>query len=114
MEEETKSSQPAMCDVSEELSRQLEDILNTYCVDASQEGPGDDGGQSEPVEPDEADKCRSESPRNGEQEPGCPEMNGEKEGSKGTEEFRANDECGERDQKRAQEKKKAKGLGRGS
>ncbi|XP_024055061.2 alpha-taxilin [Terrapene carolina triunguis] len=112
VEEEIKSSQPAMCDVSEELSRQLEDILNTYCVDASQEGPGDDGGQSEPAEPDEADKCRSESPRNGEQEPGCPEMNGEKEGSKGTEEFRANDECGDRDQKRAQEKKKAKGLGK--
>lgn len=111
-QEDTKSSRPAVRDVSEELSRQLEDILNTYCVDASQEGPGEDGGQSEPAEPEEAEKCRSESPRNGEQEPGGPEMNGEKEGTKGTEEFRPGEECGERDQKKAQEKKKAKGLGK--
>lgn len=102
-----------MRDVSEELSRQLEDILNTYCVDASQEGPGEDGGQSEAVEPEEVEKCRSESPRNGDQESGSPEMNGEKEGTKGTEEFRPGEECGERDQKKAQEKKKAKGLGKG-
>nr|XP_028595013.1 alpha-taxilin-like isoform X1 [Podarcis muralis]XP_028595014.1 alpha-taxilin-like isoform X1 [Podarcis muralis]XP_028595015.1 alpha-taxilin-like isoform X1 [Podarcis muralis] len=99
--------QPVTCDVSEELSRQLEDILNTYCLDTNQEGPGDDNGQSEPVEMDEAEKCRSESPRNGEQEQSCPEMNGEKEGPRGT-----SDEGGERDQKRAQEKKKAKGLGK--
>lgn len=111
-QEDAKSSRPAVRDVSEELSRQLEDILNTYCVDASQEGPGEDGGQSEPAEQEEAEKCRSESPRNGEQEPGGPEMNGEKEGTKGTEEFRAGEECGERDQKKAQEKKKAKGLGK--
>ncbi|NXQ93936.1 TXLNA protein, partial [Sagittarius serpentarius] len=111
-QEDTKSSRPAVRDVSEELSRQLEDILNTYCVDASQEGPGEDGGQSEPVEPEEAEKCRSESPRNGDQETGSPEMNGEKESTKGTEEFRPGEECGERDQKKAQEKKKAKGLGK--
>ncbi|XP_049676122.1 alpha-taxilin isoform X1 [Accipiter gentilis] len=110
-QEDTKSSRPAVRDVSEELSRQLEDILNTYCVDASQEGPGEDGGQSEPTEPEEAEKCRSESPRNGDQETGGPEMNGEKESTKGTEEFRP-EECGERDQKKAQEKKKAKGLGK--
>ncbi|XP_051494155.1 alpha-taxilin [Apus apus] len=100
--EDTKSSRPVR-DVSEELSRQLEDILNTYCVDASQEAPGEDGGQGEPEEPE---KGGSESPRNGEQEPGGPEMNGEKENTKGTE------ECGERDQKKVQEKKKAKGLGK--
>lgn len=111
-QEDTKSSRPAVRDVSEELSRQLEDILNTYCVDASQEGPGEDGGQSEPVELEEVEKCRSESPRNGDQESGSPEMNGEKEGTKGTEEFRPGEECGERDQKKAQEKKKAKGLGK--
>lgn len=111
-QEDTKSSRPAVRDVSEELSRQLEDILNTYCVDASQEGPGEDGGQSEPTEPEEAEKCRSESPRNGDQETGGPEMNGEKESTKGTEEFRPGEECGERDQKKAQEKKKAKGLGK--
>ncbi|XP_071624082.1 alpha-taxilin isoform X4 [Heliangelus exortis] len=111
-QEDTKSSRPAVCDVSEELSRQLEDILNTYCVDASQEGPGEEGGQSEPTEPEEAEKCGSESPKNGEQETGGPEMNGEKENTKGTEEFRPGEECGERDQKKAQEKKKAKGLGK--
>ncbi|NWQ82942.1 TXLNA protein, partial [Columbina picui] len=111
-QEDTKSSRPAVRDVSEELSRQLEDILNTYCVDASQEGAGEDGGQSEPAETEEAEKCRSESPRNGDQETGGPEMNGEKENTKGTEEFRPGEECGERDQKKAQEKKKAKGLGK--
>lgn len=112
-QEDTKSSRPAVRDVSEELSRQLEDILNTYCVDASQEGAGEDGGQSEPAETEEAEKCCSESPRNGDQETGGPEMNGEKENTKGTEEFRPGEECGERDQKKAQEKKKAKGLGEG-
>ncbi|NXP48465.1 TXLNA protein, partial [Heliornis fulica] len=111
-QEDTKSSRPAVRDVSEELSRQLEDILNTYCVDASQEAPGEDGGQSEPAEPEEAEKGRSESPRNGDQETGGPEMNGEKENTKGTEEFRPSEECGERDQKKAQEKRKAKGLGK--
>lgn len=109
VQEDTKAPRTAVRDVSEELSRQLEDILNTYCVDASQEGPGEDGGQGEPAEPEEAEKGRSESPRNGEQEPGGPEMNGEKENTK---EFRPGEECGERDQKKAQEKKKAKGLGK--
>ncbi|XP_048356885.1 alpha-taxilin [Sphaerodactylus townsendi] len=107
---EEAASQPhqsATCDVSEELSRQLEDILNTYCMDTNQEGPGDESGQNEPVELDEAEKGRSESPRNGEQEQSCPEINGEKESPRGT-----NDEGTERDQKRAQEKKKAKGLGK--
>ncbi|NWR74558.1 TXLNA protein, partial [Centropus unirufus] len=103
VQEDTKCPRPAVRDVSEELSRQLEDILNTYCVDASQEGPG---------EPEEAEKGRSESPRNGDHETGGPEMNGEKESTKGTEEFRPGEECGERDQKKAQEKKKAKGLGK--
>ncbi|NXM53243.1 TXLNA protein, partial [Illadopsis cleaveri] len=107
-QEDPKSSR----DVSEELSRQLEDILNTYCVDASQENPGEDGGQGEPPEAEEPDKGRSESPRNGEQEPGGPEMNGEKENTKGSEEFRPGEEGGERDQRKAQEKKKAKGLGK--
>ncbi|KAL8220320.1 UNVERIFIED_CONTAM: hypothetical protein K2H54_043632 [Gekko kuhli] len=100
-------NQSATCDVSEELSRQLEDILNMYCKDTNQEGPGDDSGQNEPIELDEAEKGRSESPRNGEQEQSCPEINGEKESPRA-----ANDEGAERDQKRAQEKKKAKGLGK--
>lgn len=94
-------------DVSEELSRQLEDILSTYCRDSNQEGPGEDNGQNESVELDEPEKCRSESPRNGDQEQSCPEINGEKEGPRGI-----GDESGERDQKRIQEKKKPRGLGR--
>ncbi|XP_043851009.1 alpha-taxilin [Dromiciops gliroides] len=112
----TKNSQPGPdCDVSEELSRQLEDILNTYCVDSSQEGPADDGGQNEHPEPDEVEKSRNYAARNGEPEPGTPEVNGVKEitkGEPGVEEIRANDESGDREQKRAQEKKKAKGLGK--
>ncbi|XP_030917934.1 alpha-taxilin isoform X2 [Geospiza fortis] len=105
-QEDPKSSR----DVSEELSRQLEDILSTYCVDASQENPGEDVGHGDT--PEEPDKGRSDSPRNGEQEPGGPEINGEKENSKGSEEFRPGEEAGDRDQKKAQEKKKAKGLGK--
>lgn len=111
--QEDPKSRPSVRDVSEELSRQLEDILNTYCVDASQENQGEEGGQGEPPEPEEPDKGCAESPRNGEQEPGGPEMNGEKESTKGGEEFRPGEEGGDRDQKKAQEKKKAKGLGEG-
>uniref|UniRef100_A0A452RGY3 Taxilin alpha n=1 Tax=Ursus americanus TaxID=9643 RepID=A0A452RGY3_URSAM len=83
----------ALRDVSEELSRQLEDILSTYCVDNNQGGPGEDGAQ----------------------EPEPPVVNGEKETSKGepgTDEIRAIDEVGDRDHRRPQEKKKAKGLGK--
>ncbi|XP_057244075.1 alpha-taxilin-like [Malurus melanocephalus] len=98
--QEDPKSRPVR-DVSEELSRQLEDILNTYCVDGSQENP------------EEPEKGRSESPRNGEQDPGGPEINGEKENNnKGGEEFRPGEEGGDRDHKKAQEKKKAKGLGK--
>ncbi|XP_049630734.1 alpha-taxilin isoform X2 [Suncus etruscus] len=80
----------ALRDVSEELSRQLEDILN-------------------------AEKSRTYASRNGEPESETPVINGEKEPSKGeagTEEIRANDEAGDRDHRRPQEKKKAKGLGK--
>ncbi|KAL7980615.1 hypothetical protein Chor_001769 [Crotalus horridus] len=104
--EEAVPCQPVP-DVSEELSRQLEDILSTYCRDSNQEAPGEDNGQNEPVELDEPEKCRSESPRNGDQEQSCPEINGEKEGPRGI-----SDESGERDHKRVQEKKKPRGLGK--
>ncbi|XP_032083157.1 alpha-taxilin [Thamnophis elegans] len=104
--EEALPCQPVP-DVSEELSRQLEDILSTYCRDTNQEGPGEDNGQNESVELDEPEKCRSESPRNGDQEQNCPEINGEKEGPRGI-----GDESGERDHKRVQEKKKPRGLGK--
>uniref|UniRef100_A0A2K5Z2R0 Taxilin alpha n=1 Tax=Mandrillus leucophaeus TaxID=9568 RepID=A0A2K5Z2R0_MANLE len=103
----------ALRDVSEELSRQLEDILSTYCVDSNQGGPGEDGAQGEPAEPEDAEKSRTYVARNGEPEP-TPVVNGEKEPSKGdpgTEEIRQSDEVGDRDHRRPQEKKKAKGLG---
>lgn len=104
----------ALRDVSEELSRQLEDILSTYCVDNNQGGPGEDGAQGEPAEPEDTDKSRTYASRNGEPEPETPVVNGEKETSKGepgTDEIRASDEVGDRDHRRPQEKKKAKGLG---
>lgn len=112
-----KAAQPgALCDVSEELSRQLEDILSTYCVDNNQGGPAEEGAQGEPTEPEDTEKSRTYAARNGEPEPGIPVVNGEKETSKGepgTEEIRASDEVGDRDHRRPQEKKKAKGLGEG-
>ncbi|XP_067316702.1 alpha-taxilin [Anolis sagrei] len=98
-----KEEAPLACDVSEELSRQLEDILSTYCMDSQQE----ESGQSEVAEVEEAEKGRSESPRNGEPEQISPEINGEKEGPRGH-----GDDSGERDPKRSQEKRKAKGLGK--
>ncbi|KAL4662645.1 hypothetical protein H8957_014468 [Semnopithecus entellus] len=104
----------ALRDVSEELSRQLEDILSTYCVDSNQGGPGEDGAQGEPAEPEDAEKSRTYVGRNGEPEP-TPVVNGEKEPSKGdpgTEDIRQSDEVGDRDHRRPQEKKKAKGLGK--
>lgn len=91
----------------------MEDILSTYCVDSNQGGPGEDGAQGEPAEPEDAEKSRTYVARNGEPEP-TPVVNGEKEPSKGdpgTEEIRQSDEVGDRDHRRPQEKKKAKGLG---
>ncbi|XP_070620596.1 alpha-taxilin [Erythrolamprus reginae] len=104
--EEAPPCQPVP-DVSEELSRQLEDILSTYCRDSSQEGPGEDNGPNESVELDEPEKGRSESPRNGDQDQSCPEINGEKEVPRGI-----GDESAEHDHKRVQEKKKPRGLGK--
>ncbi|EPY87293.1 alpha-taxilin [Camelus ferus] len=113
---QAKTSQSgALRDVSEELSRQLEDILSTYCVDNNQGGPGEEGAQGEPAEPEDAEKSRTYASRNGEPEPETPVVNGEKETSKGepgTDEIRANDEVVDRDHRRPQEKKKSKGLGK--
>ncbi|CAK6440879.1 unnamed protein product [Pipistrellus nathusii] len=112
---QAKTSQSgALRDVSEELSRQLEDILSTYCVDNSQGGPAEDGAHGEPAEPEDAEKSRTYASRNGEPEPGIPVVNGEKtsKGEPGTDEIRASDEVGDRDHRRPQEKKKAKGLGK--
>ncbi|KAG8506804.1 Alpha-taxilin [Galemys pyrenaicus] len=93
----------------------MEDILSTYCVDNNQGGPGEDGAQGEPAEPEDAEKSRTYASRNGEPEPETPVVNGEKETSKGepgTDEIRASDEVGDRDHRRPLEKKKAKGLGK--
>lgn len=92
----------------------MEDILSTYCVDNNQGGPGENGAQGEPAEPEDADKSRTYASRNGEPEPETPVVKGEKEtckGEPGTDEIRASDEVGDRDHRRPQEKKKAKGLG---
>ncbi|XP_006899003.1 PREDICTED: alpha-taxilin-like [Elephantulus edwardii] len=105
----------ALQDVSEELSCQLEDILSTYCVDNNQGSPGEDAAQSEPAEPEDKEKSQNYAARNGEPEPVDPVINGEKEPSKGepdTEEIRVREEGGDRDHRRPQEKKKAKGLGK--
>lgn len=93
----------------------MEDILSTYCIDNNQGGPGEDGAHGEPTEPEDAEKSRTYASRNGEPESETPVINGEKEPSKGeagTDEIRANDEAGDRDHRRPQEKKKAKGLGK--
>lgn len=93
---------PPRSDVSEELSRQLEDILNKYCVDAGQEGVADS---------EETDKGPPQPARNGETKPVVPEVNGVKEETRGAEDNRTIGDTN-KDQKRVQDKKKAKGLGK--
>ena len=84
------------CDMAEELSRQLEDILSTYC----QEDSGEDGAL-----PEAPEACNGQ--------PDGLEVNGvaDKEDSK-PEEPKVNGTVVEKDQKKMQEKKKVKGLGR--
>ncbi|XP_063312210.1 alpha-taxilin isoform X1 [Pelobates fuscus] len=101
-EEGAAGQPPTICDVSEELSRQLEDILNTYCTDAEQEAV---------AEPDETDRGPPESTRNGESGLVVPEINGVKEELRGAEDNKNINDT-DRDQKRIQDKKKAKGLGK--
>ncbi|KAM4724995.1 alpha-taxilin [Anableps anableps] len=77
----------SQCDMAEELSRQLEDILSTYCRESLQDDAGAlFNGQSH-----------------------SPMLNGEKEDDK-SEEGKVNG--AEKEQKRTQEKKKVKGLGK--
>lgn len=80
-------------DMAEELSRQLEDILNTYCHE-------DGGVGSEDV-----------AVTNG--QPDGVEVNGlfEREDGKQEEAKLNGNGCAEKDQKKLQEKKKVKGLG---
>lgn len=77
------------CDMAEELSRQLEDILSTYCHE-----DGGVGGKNAVVA-------------------NCMEVNGlsEKENGKQEEAKLNGNVCVEKDQKKLQEKKKVKGLG---
>ena len=81
---------PASCDVAEELSRKLEDILNTYCQEHGGEDTAVPNGQTDGVEvnglADREDGKPEDSKLNG---------NG----------------SAEKDQKKLQEKKKVKGLG---
>lgn len=83
----------ASCDMAEELSRQLEDILSTYCHE--------DGGVG----------SEDAAVTNG--QPDGVEVNGlsEKEDSKQEEPKLNGNGCTEKDQKKLQEKKKIKGLG---
>ncbi|KAJ8268229.1 hypothetical protein COCON_G00134010 [Conger conger] len=87
------------CDMAEELSRQLEDILSTYC----QEDSGEDGALPEAPEAPEA--CNGQ--------PDSLELNGlaDKEDSK-PEQPKLNGTVVEKDQKKMQDKKKVKGLGK--
>ncbi|RXN20291.1 alpha-taxilin-like protein [Labeo rohita] len=84
----------ASCDMAEELSRQLEDILSTYCHE--------DGGVG----------SEDAAVTNG--QPDGVEVNGlsEKEDSKQEEPKLNGNGCTEKDQKKLQEKKKIKGLGK--
>ncbi|KAI1901807.1 hypothetical protein AGOR_G00038200 [Albula goreensis] len=87
---------PSSCDMAEELSRQLEDILSTYC----QEDSGEDGAL-----PEVPDGCNGQ--------PDCLEVNGVAEKDDGKpEEAKLNGSIVEKDQKKLQEKKKVKGLGK--
>lgn len=83
--------QSTSCDVAEELSRQLEDILSTYCQADGSEDPAVPNGQ-----PDGA------------------EVNGlvDREDSKSEHASVNGNNGAEKDQKKLQEKKKVKGLGK--
>ncbi|XP_018615444.1 alpha-taxilin isoform X1 [Scleropages formosus] len=81
---------PGSADVAEELSRQLEDILSTYCLGDSDGGRGEDRPVMDGTE-----------------------LNGlaEKDDGK-SEEPKLNGSMTDKEQKKAQEKKKVKGLGK--
>ncbi|XP_030645448.1 alpha-taxilin [Chanos chanos] len=79
------------CDMAEELSRQLEDILNTYCQEDGSEDAALPNGQADGLE-----------------------VNGlvEREDSKSEGTKLNGDGSADKDQKKLQEKKKVKGLGK--
>uniref|UniRef100_A0A4W3J7C8 Taxilin alpha n=1 Tax=Callorhinchus milii TaxID=7868 RepID=A0A4W3J7C8_CALMI len=111
VEIDTVQSETCTSDVSDELSRKLEDILNTYCSTL--------GGQAEETpELEEAEKCVNNEPlRNGVREIVCRELNGEIDkvvkAVTRVEDPRENGDVPDiKDQKKAPEKKKAKALGK--
>ena len=83
----------SQCDMSEELSRQLEDILSTYCLaNANGDGPALPNGQSH-----------------------SPELNGlahEGDEGKAVKGGKVSGGGGGKEAKKTQEKKKVKGLGK--
>ncbi|XP_055512655.1 alpha-taxilin-like [Leucoraja erinacea] len=100
-------------DVSDELSRQLEDILNTYCCTLDEHGSSVQPEESPELE--ELEKCaNNESLRNGVREIECEEMNEETEKVvKAVADVKENgDAPNNKDQKKPPEKKKAKALGK--
>ncbi|XP_039596812.1 alpha-taxilin-like [Polypterus senegalus] len=111
---ETESKNDA-CDVAEELSRKLEDILNTYCSEGNPDGMNEEVSHAEALENDESDRCNFS--RNGEHEIESLDASGaadkgypKAEGFSG--ETKINNDVNDKYQKKTQEKKKAKGLGK--
>ncbi|CAN9503751.1 unnamed protein product [Ophioblennius macclurei] len=83
----------AQCDMAEELSRQLEDILSTYCRESlSDDGAALPNGQSHTAE------------LNG--------LSGEREDGKPGGKVNGGDNSNEKEQKKSHDKKKVKGLGK--
>lgn len=90
------SALASTCDMAEELSRQLEDILSTYCQQDAAEDAALPNGQTDGLEVNGlADREDSKSE--------VVKVNGGGGGGGGG---------GEKDQKKMQDKKKVKGLGK--
>ncbi|XP_072102998.1 alpha-taxilin-like isoform X2 [Mobula birostris] len=113
--ESLNSLQPesSTSDVSDELSRQLEDILNTYCCNLPDHSSSVQSEESPEME--ELEKCANSEPlRNGVREIECGEMSEEIEKVvKAEVRVKENgDVQNNKDQKKAPEKKKTKALGK--
>ncbi|XP_051892168.1 alpha-taxilin-like [Pristis pectinata] len=105
--------EPSTSDVSDELSRQLEDILNTYCCNLADHSSSVQPEESPEME--ELEKCANNEPlRNGVREIECGEMNEEIEKVvKAEVHVKENgDVPNNKDQKKPPEKKKTKALGK--
>ncbi|XP_038650236.1 alpha-taxilin-like isoform X1 [Scyliorhinus canicula] len=113
---DTLQPESSTADVSDELSRQLEDILNTYCCNLAEHSSVVQPEESPEME--EAEKCANSEPlRNGVREIECGGISEEIEkvvkAEARVEDVRENgDVPNNKDQKKAPEKKKAKALGK--